>query len=120
MILLDEPMSKHTTFKVGGPADVFVIPSCADEAIAVVGACRRLQVPYFILGKGSDLLVSDEGYRGVMVSLEALASIEVQGNTLVCGAGAALKDVAQAARKTGWRGSSLPVGFREASAAPAS
>lgn len=104
MILLDEPMSKHTTFKVGGPADVFVVPSCADEAIAVVGACRRLQVPYFILGKGSDLLVSDDGYRGVMVSLEALASIEVQDNTLVCGAGAALKDVAQTARKNGLAG----------------
>ena len=104
MILLDEPMSKHTTFKVGGPADVFVIPSSADEAIAVVGACRRLQVPYFVLGKGSDLLISDEGYRGVMISLESLANIEVQGNVLVCGAGAALKDVAHVARDNGLAG----------------
>lgn len=104
MILLDEPMSRHTTFKVGGPADVFVVPASVEEAIATVGACRRLGVPYFVLGKGSDLLVSDEGYRGVMVSLEALNGIEQDGSELICGAGASLKDVANKACELGLAG----------------
>lgn len=104
MILLDEPMSAHTTFGVGGPADVFVVPSSAEELASVVGACRRLGVPYFVLGKGSDLLVADEGYRGVMVSLDALVNIDVVGTALVCEAGASLHDVAEAACEHGLAG----------------
>lgn len=103
MILLDEPMSKHTTFGVG-PADVFVVPANTDDAVATICACRKLNVPHFILGKGSDLLVSDKGYRGVMVSLQELASIEVQGTELVCEAGASLKDVANKACDSGLAG----------------
>lgn len=118
MILLDEPMSKHTTFGVGGPADVFVVPASTDEAVTVIGACRRLGVPYFVLGKGSNLLVSDEGYRGVIVSFESLTAIEVEdaprgdalqedvedGIVLVCEAGATLRSVAEKACSLGLGG----------------
>lgn len=104
MILLDEPMSKHTTFGVGGPADVFVTPADADDVVATIRACKKLNVPHFILGKGSDLLVSDEGYRGVMVSLQELSHIEVQGTELVCEAGASLKDIAEKACESGLAG----------------
>ena len=104
MILLDEPLNAHTTFGVGGPADVFVVPSTAEELVGVVGACRKLSVPYFVLGKGSDLLVCDEGYRGVVVSLDELTRIDVEGNVLVCEAGASLHDVAEVACEHGLAG----------------
>ena len=104
MIRLDEPMSQHTTFKVGGPADVFVAPADADELVATVGACRRLGVPYFVLGRGSDLLVSDEGYRGVMIALDNLTDITDDGTALVCEAGATLESVAERACELGLAG----------------
>lgn len=111
MIRLDEPMSLHTTFKTGGPADVFVTPESIDELVQVIGACRKLGVPYFVLGKGSDLLVSDEGYRGVMVALDELDAIAVDGNELVCEAGAALKDVAERACEAGLAGFEFACGI---------
>lgn len=111
MIRLDEPMSQHTTFKTGGPADVFVTPESIDELVQVIGACRKLGVPYFVLGKGSDLLVSDEGYRGVMVALDELDAIAVDGNELVCEAGAALKDVAERACEAGLAGFEFACGI---------
>ena len=104
MILIDEPMSKHTTFGVGGPADVYAVPSSADELVLAVQACRKLNVPYFILGRGSDLLVSDEGYRGVMIATEGLAGIESEGNDLICESGVTLKDAASKACELGLTG----------------
>lgn len=104
MILIDEPMSKHTTFGVGGAADVFAVPSGTDDFVTCVLACRKLGVPYFVLGKGSDLLVADEGYRGVMISTEELCGIEAEGTELVCEAGASLKDVADKACDLGLTG----------------
>lgn len=114
MIRLDEPMSAHTTFGVGGPADVFVTPSSVDELVAAVGACRRLHVPHFVLGKGSDLLVSDEGYRGVIIATTELRGVEVHGQQLICEAGATLSSVAKKAL-----GASL-TGFEFASGIPGS
>jgi UDP-N-acetylmuramate dehydrogenase len=102
--LLAEPLSAHTTFHIGGPADVFVAPETVRDLVASVFACRDAGVDYFVLGKGSDLLVSDEGYRGVIVSLDGLTGIEREGDTLVCQAGAALKDVAERACEEGLAG----------------
>lgn len=104
MILLDEPMCKHTTFGVGGPADVFVTPTSVDELVSAIEACRKLHNPYFVLGRGSNLLVSDEGYRGVIISVEELANVDVQGNELVCEAGASLRHVAERACELGLTG----------------
>ena len=56
---LSEPMSLHTTFKVGGPADVFVTPESVSEFVSVLETCRREGLDHFVLGKGSDLLVAD-------------------------------------------------------------
>lgn len=104
MIQIDEPMSEHTTFGVGGPADVFVTPQSIDELVSVVAACRKLDVSYFVLGKGSDLLVSDKGFRGVMIALDLINAIAREGDVLVCEAGASLKDVAERACEEGLRG----------------
>ncbi len=111
MIRLNEPMSEHTTFGVGGPADVFVVPQSTQELVACVGACRKLQVPYFVLGKGSDLLVSDAGYRGVMIALDDLRDIVQDGNVLVCEAGASLADVAERACELGLGGFEFACGI---------
>lgn len=104
MICFNEPMRDHTTFGVGGPADVFIVPASADEATTVLRALRVLHAKYFVLGKGSDLLVSDAGYRGAVVSLEQLNGIAHEGNTLICEAGATLKDVAEKACELGLAG----------------
>ncbi len=71
----DEPMREHTTFKVGGPADVFVEPSDAEELIALVGLFSPAGVPVSVLGGGSNLLVADRGIRGAVISLSRLDSI---------------------------------------------
>ena len=62
----NEPMSRHTTFRVGGPADVLVTPG-AEQLVAVAGACRAAGEPYYIVGNGSNLLVGDGGIRGVVI-----------------------------------------------------
>ena len=59
----DEPMKSHTTFRVGGPADYFVTPQTAEEVAKVIEACTQEKVPYYIVGNGSNLLVSDKGYE---------------------------------------------------------
>ena len=65
----NEPMKKHTTFRIGGPADYYLCPHSAEEIQKVVEICREEMLPYFILGNGSNLLVSDQGYRGVVIQL---------------------------------------------------
>ena len=93
-----EPMSAHTTFRAGGPADLFVEPRTTAELIHVVHACREAEAPHFVLGLGSDLLVGDGGFRGVMVACPAaLAGIEVSGARITCQPGAAIADVSRAA-----------------------
>ena len=69
-VLCNEPMKLHTSFHIGGPADYFVMPAGVGELDAVVKLCDRCAVPWFILGNGTNLLVSDDGYRGVILQLQ--------------------------------------------------
>ena len=88
-IATDEPMSRHTTFEVGGPADVFVTPVTAEQLVDVLATCREAGAPVFVMGNGSNLLVADEGYRGVVVcTAGALDNAGVDGRTMRCEAGA--------------------------------
>ena len=97
-VLIDEPMKKHTTFRIGGQADYFTIPATKEEVKAVVDICKELQVSYYILGNGSNLLVSDEGYRGVIIQLyKEMSEIKVDGNRIYAQAGASLAKIANAA-----------------------
>lgn len=102
----DEPMARRTTLRVGGPADLFVEP--ADEAgVAMVLQVARLHgLSVFRLGRGSNLLVRDGGIRGIVLSLlhPGLSTIRVEGERLHCGAGAHLRQVANAARDAGLTG----------------
>ena len=68
-LLYNEPLRNHTTFKVGGEADAFLSVKTQEELIKAVRLCCEKKVPYFILGNGSNLLVSDKGYRGLVISI---------------------------------------------------
>ena len=68
-VMMDEPMSKHTTFRVGGPADFYLNPHSTEELKRALCICKEENIPYFIIGNGSNLLVSDEGYRGVVIQI---------------------------------------------------
>jgi UDP-N-acetylmuramate dehydrogenase len=72
-VRLDEPLSRHTTFGIGGPADVYVVAGNADELARIVLACREQGVPFFPLGSGSNVLVGDAGVRGVVIENRARA-----------------------------------------------
>lgn len=91
----DEPMKGHTTFRVGGPADYFVTPGKKEEVAAVLRCCKEQGMPYYIIGNGSNLLVSDQGYRGVIIQIfKSMNRIECKGNTITAQAGALLSVVA--------------------------
>ena len=68
-VLRDEPMSSHTTFRIGGPADYFVMPSSAGEIRRITELCTDQKIPYYVIGNGSNLLVGDKGYRGVITQV---------------------------------------------------
>jgi UDP-N-acetylmuramate--alanine ligase len=106
VIRRDEPLARHTTLRVGGPADVYVEPASEDDLANVVKFCGENGVNFFILGRGSNLLVRDGGFRGVVVCLSqaAFGKIEIVGEQLRCGAGARLKSVAVEARRHGLSG----------------
>ena len=106
VIRCDEPLAGHTTLRVGGPADVYVEPASEEELAAVVNFCGGREIVFFVLGRGSNLLVRDGGYRGVVISLSqpAFCKIEVAGQKLRCGAGAKVKNVVIEARRHGLSG----------------
>lgn len=108
---MDEPMKEHTSFEVGGPADVFVAPGTTDEFSQVIGYLRKTGTSFYVMGNGTNLLVGDKGYRGVIVETRQLAGIEIAGETLVAEAGASLKDVAQAAQAAGLGGMEFASGI---------
>lgn len=109
--LTDEPMFRHTTFKIGGNADVFVRPKNIRETALCITAARNLDVPYFILGKGSNILVSDKGIEGAVISLSGLGGVRVSGSRLVCGGGASLRSACIAARDAGLSGLEFAYGI---------
>ena len=102
----DEPLAKHTTLRVGGPADVYVEPASEPELTAVVSCCHERGWQFFVIGRGSNLLVRDRGFRGVVICLAHVqfSRIEVSGELLNCGAGAKLKAVAAEARRNNLAG----------------
>lgn len=111
-VLLSEPMKKHTTFRIGGPADYFVMPQSEEEAAAAVAVCREEQVPYSIVGNGSNLLVSDAGYRGVVIQIfKEMSGVEAEGTRIRAQAGASLARIAGAALEAGLAGFEFAAGI---------
>ena len=90
-----EPMSAHTTFRAGGPARYFVTPEGEKELAAVLAACREAEKAYYILGNGSNLLVGDKGYRGVVIQIcKRMNEIRTEENKIYAQAGALLSKIA--------------------------
>ena len=107
----NEPMSRHTTFRVGGPADVLVTPE-AEKLAAVTGACREAGAPYYIVGNGSNLLVGDGGIRGVVIlTRDGMDEISADGVRITAGAGALLSRTASLAASHALTGMEFAAGI---------
>ncbi len=110
-VLVEEPMSRHITFRVGGPAEVLVLPEC-DRVADVVRICRSNGLPYTIIGNGSNLLVGDKGIAGVVIELGRPASeIRIEGSRVYAQAGAMLSKVAHEAAQNGLSGMEFASGI---------
>ena len=96
-----ELMSRRTTLRVGGPADLFIEPDSEQDLARVLAFCHQRQLPFFVLGRGSNLLVMDSGYRGVVISLSrpCFSSVEIAECRIRCGAGARLKIISVTAKQ---------------------
>jgi len=104
-VKLDEPMSAHTTFRIGGPVDVFVEPDSEERLCQVVALCRDAGVPFVCVGNGSNLLVSDDGFRGVVVSTRrGMEQLEINGDLVKAGAGVLLGKLASECCRAGLGG----------------
>lgn len=106
-----EPMKQHTTFRVGGPADVLVTPDmeCLPEVVAL---CKQFEVPYYVIGNGSNLLVGDKGIRGVVIAMtNRMGEIICDGETITAGAGATLGQIAAKAAEAGLTGMEFAAGI---------
>ncbi|EOD00422.1 UDP-N-acetylmuramate dehydrogenase [Caldisalinibacter kiritimatiensis] len=97
-VLLDEPMKKHTYFKIGGPADVMVLPGNIEEITKAIRICKENNIDYYLVGNGTNLLVTDKGIRGVVIKVEKnLSDIKVEGTKIIAQAGSLLSVVSKAA-----------------------
>ena len=112
-VKLEEPMEKHTTFRIGGPADYFLCPQTAEELKAVIHVCKETETPYFILGNGSNLLVSDKGYRGAVIQIwKNMSEVSVEDETKIrAQAGAQLSKIASCALEQSLEGFEFAAGI---------
>lgn len=94
----NESMAKHCTFRCGGEAELYVMPGSIEELVQVVKTCKENDYPYMVIGNGSNILVRDEGYQGVVIEINnRMNGIDVIGEEIVADAGAKLSSVAIAA-----------------------
>lgn len=111
-ILFDEPMKNHTTFKIGGPVDIMIIPENEEELIKGVKLCRENNIDFLIMGNGSNLLIRDGGIRGVVIKInEGFNKVQVDKNIIYCEAGALLPSLSKNALKHSLRGSEFTSGI---------
>ncbi|MDD3277561.1 MAG: UDP-N-acetylmuramate dehydrogenase [Lachnospiraceae bacterium] len=111
-VKVQEPMKQHTTFRIGGPADYFLTPESIEEVQKLIQICDQQQIPYFILGNGSNLLVSDAGYPGAVIQLyRNFSAITVEENQMRVQAGALLSQIASQALAAGLTGLEFAAGI---------
>lgn len=108
----NEPLAEHCTFKIGGPARVFVMPREEEQLCKAILLCRDLRLPYYLLGNGSNILFADEGWSGVILDTSALkSSIQREGCTLRAGAGTLLSSLCREALRAGLTGLEFAYGI---------
>ena len=111
-IKIDEPMSKHISFKVGGPADILVKPNTEEELLEIVKLIKKENVPYLIIGNGSNLLVKDGGIRGIVIELsDNFNNFEIKGEKVYIQSGALLSVVGKAVLKSELKGVEFAAGI---------
>ena len=111
-VLTEEPMSRHTSFQIGGPAEIFVQPATGDEVRQAICLAKEEQIPFFVVGNGSNLLVSDDGFRGMIVQIgRNLQEISVEDNVIYAQAGALLSRVSKTALEHGLTGMEFAAGI---------
>ena len=111
-ILLNEPMKDHTTFRIGGPADYLILPASMEDVAFVFQCLKRHDIPFVILGNGSNVLVLDKGIRGVVIKFNSpISAIRKKNNTLTAGAGALLRDVSEFAAENSLSGMEFACGI---------
>ena len=110
-IFEQESMATHTTFRVGGPADVLVTPS-KEELVLLISLCKKWDVPYYVIGNGSNLLVGDKGIRGVVIAMtNRMGEIVINEETITAGAGMTLALVASKAASASLTGMEFAAGI---------
>lgn len=111
-ILFHEPMSKHTTFRVGGEADCLIMIHEEQELTKLIRYLNQIEEAYFIVGNGSNLLVGDKGYRGVVLKFDGpMGEVQTKGTVIRAGAGALLSKVAAQAKEHGLCGMEFAAGI---------
>lgn len=104
-LLWNEPMSRHTTFRVGGPADLMYFPAKAEQLIAALKAAQEREIPAMVMGNGSNMIVRDGGIRGLVIVLgERFSEVSVEGEILTAQAGASMAKAAAVAQAHGLAG----------------
>lgn len=103
-VLFDEPLSAHTSFRVGGPADAYIVPQRVGDVSRVVAGAGRAGLPLFVLGGGANILVSDLGVRGIVLDLRDIRHIEIRNESLIVGAGYPMSEAAEYAADRGFAG----------------
>lgn len=110
-IKCNEPMKKHTSFKVGGPADIFIMPRKTWQVISAIKLFKDNGIPFFIMGNGTNLVFRDGGFRGAVIKLTLINNITVEGNKIKAQAGAFLSSVSNEALKNGLKGMEFASGI---------
>ena len=110
-LVRDEPLAQYTTFRIGGPADLFYSAASADDLAAAVTAARELQVPYFVLGLGANILVGDRGFRGLVIRNVAKDFSFADDGKLWVESGAVMAELIPEAVERGWSGLEHYVGI---------
>lgn len=110
-VIIDAEMKNYVHFRVGGPADILLIPESKEQVIKTIEICREKNIPFYVIGNGSNLLVRDGGIKGVVIKLKELKNIEVKDNIIEAECGAMLKDVSDAALKNSLTGLEFACGI---------
>ena len=111
-LLVNEPMSRHTSFKIGGPADLMALPATEEELQSLLERAHPMQIPVTLIGNGSNLLVRDKGIRGLVIKLgNMLCNIKADGELLSFGSGVSLAMASRKAADLGLKGMEFAVGI---------
>lgn len=110
-ILTDEPMANHTTWRIGGPADVMLFPQTSEEIVNALRLAFKYKIPFYVLGNGSNLLVKDKGIRGLVINTSRKNDVKVEGHLISADAGAMMPIVSRIAADNGLSGLEFAVGI---------